>query len=165
MHLLTAQQINVPSLRDCPDDVPLLAQHFLESLNRDQESQISGFSDDVWKAFRKYSWPGNQDELRAVILEAREHCNQHTIRRDDLPFRFRAGVEAQTVSPPEPTEIMPLEDKLAAVEREHIQQALRQSGDNKSQAAQLLGITRARLYRRMQLLGLVEPEGDSTGQI
>ncbi len=155
-HLLTAQQIHVPPLRDRPDDIPLLAQHFLESLNRDQEMQMADFAEDVWDAFQKYSWPGNLDELQAVIAEARQRCDQHVIRLPCLPFEFRAGTQAQSLGPSRPVDIVPLEDKLAEVEREHIQQALDASNHNKSQAAQLLGITRARLYRRMENLGLAD---------
>ncbi len=154
--LLAAQEILVPPLRDRPDDISLLAQHFLESLNRDQEMQIADFAEEVLHAFRKYSWPGNLDELQAVIAEARQRCDQHVIRRQCLPFEFRAGAQAQSLGPSRPVDLVPLEDKLADVEREHIQQALDASHHNKSQAAQLLGITRARLYRRMQNLGLAD---------
>ncbi len=156
--LLTSQQIAVPSLRERPDDILLIAQHCLESLNRDQEQQVTGFADNVVKAFRKYNWPGNQDELKAVVTEARQACDQSTIRLCHLPFRFRAGQEAQMVGPPPPVEIIPLEDRLADVEREHIELALRQAGDNKSQAAASLGITRARLYRRLEQLGLKDSD-------
>jgi DNA-binding NtrC family response regulator len=58
-------------------------------------------------------------------------------------------------------ELQPLAELLARVERDHIEQALAECGRNKSQAAELLGITRARLYRRMQLLGLIEPWPDA----
>jgi len=153
-YLLTSQTIAVPSLHQRPEDVLRLAQHFLESLNRDRETQVTGFADDVAKAFRKYTWPGNQDELKMVVSQARKACERSTITLGDLPFRFRAGQDARRVGPTPPVEIIPLEDRLAAVEREHIELALGQAGDNKSQAAELLGITRPRLYRRMEQLGM-----------
>ncbi|MCA9074584.1 MAG: sigma 54-interacting transcriptional regulator [Planctomycetaceae bacterium] len=154
MFLLTAQQISVPALRERPDDILLLAQHFLESLNRDQDKQVTGLAEDVIKAFRKYGWPGNEDEVREVVTDARESCQRSTITLSDLPFQFRAGQDAQAVGPLRPVEISPLEEHLAAIERQHIELALRQAGDNKSQAAASLGITRARLYRRMEILGI-----------
>ncbi len=157
LFLLTSQHIVVPSLRDRPEDILLIAQHFLESLNRDQERQVTGFADEVAIAFRKYNWPGNQDELKSVITAARTSCDKSAIRLTHLPFRFRAGQDAQAIGPTTPVEIIPLEARLADVEREHIQLALQQAGDNKSQAAASLGITRARLYRRMQSLGINEP--------
>jgi DNA-binding NtrC family response regulator len=160
--LLTDQQILVPSLRERPEDIPLIAQHFLESLNRDEESQVAACSGDVWTALRKYPWPGNHDELRAVITEARDRCTQPLIQFSDLPFRFRTGADAQSVGPRKPVQLQPLAETLARVEREHIEQALARCGRNKSQAAQLLGITRARLYRRMQILGLIELWPDAT---
>src|SRR5690606_13375793 len=54
-HLLTTQEIHVPPLRDRQDDFPLLGLHFLETLNRDEEEQVTDFAEDVWLAFRKYS--------------------------------------------------------------------------------------------------------------
>lgn len=157
MFLLTAQEISVPTLRERPNDILLLAQHFLETLNRDQDKQVTGFADEVIKAFRKYSWPGNEDELKDVITAAREACERSTITLSDLPFQFRAGQDAQSIGPVRPVEITPLEDHLAEIERQHIEFALRQAGDNKSQAAASLGITRARLYRRMEILGISDP--------
>ncbi|MBX3436782.1 MAG: sigma 54-interacting transcriptional regulator, partial [Planctomycetaceae bacterium] len=93
--LLTTQQICVPPLRERADDLQWLAQYFLESLNRDQEHQVSELSHDVWTAFRRYVWPGNLDELREVVTAARAATEQHTIHLNNLPFRFRTGVEAQ----------------------------------------------------------------------
>ncbi|MEZ6051467.1 MAG: sigma 54-interacting transcriptional regulator [Planctomycetaceae bacterium] len=155
-YLLTSQVITVPSLRQLPEDVMLLAQHFLESLNRDQETQVTGFADEVAKAFRKYKWPGNQDELKTVVNKARAACERSLITLADLPLGFRAGQDAQRSGPVQSVELVPLEDRLAAVEREHIELALRQAGDNKSLAAESLGMTRARLYRRMQILGMID---------
>ncbi|MGD9855374.1 MAG: helix-turn-helix domain-containing protein [Planctomycetaceae bacterium] len=162
VHLLTTQQIVVPPLRDRSDDVLFLAQYFLESLNRTAEVQVAEFAAEVRDAFHKYFWPGNVDELQAVVAEAHKTCGRHTIGLPDLPFRFRAGRDAQSVTPPLPIEIGSLEETLADVERECIQRALQQAQGNKSLAAELLGITRPRLYRRMQFLGLAGPDADSS---
>jgi DNA-binding NtrC family response regulator len=153
-YLLTALTIETPPLRQRPDDLPLLAQHLLEELNRDQERQVGGFTDEAWTLLRKYNWPGNQDELAAVVREAREACTTPLIAPRDLPFRFRAGLGAQAVGPPLTAEPRPLEPYLAQVEAEQIRWALDQARNNKSQAAALLGLTRARLYRRMEALGI-----------
>ena len=75
-----------------------------------------------------------------------------------LPFRFRTGLDAQSVGPPLQTEVVPLDQFLARVETEQIQLALERSRRNKTQAAKLLGLTRARLYRRMEALGIDDLE-------
>ncbi len=158
-HLITHLCIMVPPLRRRMEDFRYLAQHLLEELNRGESRQFNGFGDDVWDKFAEYNWPGNVDELLAVVREARAACNEPLIRAEDLPFRFRTGLGAQSVGPVIRPEVSPLEPFLAQAERAHIEQALKECRHNRSQAAQLLGLTRGRLYRRMEILGIpVQPE-------
>jgi len=157
-HLITPLVIDLPPLRHRQDDIELLAQSFLEGHNRGREHQLGGFTEDVWLQFREYNWPGNVDELSAVIEEACVAADGHLVRSGDLPFRFRTGREAQSVSPRSPATITPLEPLLARVEREEIERALDHCRNNRAMAAKLLGITRQRLYRRMQSLGIDQPE-------
>lgn len=153
-YLFTTFVVELPPLRERDEDLAPLAQAILEELNRDDEKQVGGFSDGVWKKFQEYNWPANVDELTAVIEEARRACGDSLIRPEDLPFRFRTGLDAQAVGPPVQAKPTPLEPLLARVEREQIEIALTESKYNKSKAAQWLGITRARLYRRMEALGV-----------
>ena len=157
-YLLTPLQIELPPLRRRMEDLAPLAQSFLESQNRGSEKQVSGFAEEVWDRFRQYNWPGNLDELAAVVQEARDACTDTLIRAADLPFRFRTGLDAQSVGPTIRPKPKPLEPLLAQVEKEQIQMALEQCRYNKSKAAELLGITRARLYRRMQALKIEDRE-------
>ena len=157
-YLLTPLCIRLPPLRRRPEDLSLLAQHFLEGLNRGDEKQVGGFAEDVWKLFRQYNWPGNLDELSIVVEEARAACSGDVVRANDLPFRFRTGLDAQSVGPilaPKPAPLAPL---LAKVEKDHIESVMGQCRQNKSKAAELLGLTRARLYRRMEALGIEDSE-------
>jgi DNA-binding NtrC family response regulator len=154
LHLLTPLCIAVPPLRYRMDDLRFLAQYLLEELNRGESRQFNGFGDDVWEKFAEYNWPGNVGELLAVIREARALCNEPLIRVKDLPFRFRSGLDAQAVGPPRRPAVGALEPLLAQTEREQIEWALAQSRHNKSRAAKLLGMTRPRLYRRMEILGI-----------
>lgn len=156
---LTSLVIDVPPLRERLDDLGLLAQHFLEELNRDAERQVSGFSDPVWEQFRRYHWPGNLDELRSVVVEARQACTGPLILPEHLPFRFRTGVDAQKVAPRQRSRPVPLDELLERVEKEQLELALLETRGNVSQAAELLGIPRARFYRRMQQLGVQEAQG------
>lgn len=153
-HLVTHLCIAVPPLRRRNEDLRLLAQHLLEELNRGESRQFNGFGDDVWEKFVEYNWPGNVGELLAVIREARAACNEPLIRAKDLPFRFRTGFDAQSVGPASRPPVAPLVPFLIQAEKEQIQQALKECRHNKTRAAQLLGLPRPRLYRRMQILGI-----------
>ncbi|MFG0333160.1 MAG: sigma 54-interacting transcriptional regulator [Maioricimonas sp. JB049] len=157
-YLLTPLTIAVPPLRARTDDIPLLAQHMLEQLNRDQERQVGGFRPEVLTLLAKYNWPMNQEELEAVVAEAYQQASGPLITAGDLPFRFRTGMDAQRVSPPVTPRPVDLQSLLDDFERDHIRRALQQARQNKSQAAELLGLTRPRLYRRMEALGLVEDD-------
>jgi DNA-binding NtrC family response regulator len=160
--LLTPLTIEVPPLRERREDLPLLAQAFLESLNRGAERQVSGFADTIWPLFAEYGWPGNLDELRLVIQEARERGTRSVISDADLPLRFRAGWEAQCVGPPQRSDdelpIPQLESYLAQIEREVIERALAKAKGNKTLAARLLGIPRPVLYRRLGTLKLLDKD-------
>lgn len=146
--------IAIPPLRERGNDIPLLAQHLLEDLNRQQPTQLAGFDEAVWPLFRRYQWPGNLDELTAVVREAREHASETLIRVADLPYRFRTALEAQALPPP--AEVLPvsLDGLLTKVETRLIALALERFKNNKSKAAEFLGVHRARLIRRIEQLGL-----------
>ena len=154
--LLTTLTIEVPSLRERGDDLIPLAQAFLESQNRNADRQIGGFADAAWPQLREYAWPGNLDELALVVLEARQNCTAPVIGVSDLPLRFRAGLEAQSVGPPQRSLDEPpiplLDEHLASIERDLIRRALIKAKRNKTLAAKLLGIPRPVLYRRMEVL-------------
>ena len=155
---LTTLVIEVPTLRERCDDLPPLAQAFLEAHNRNTDRQIGGFSNDVWPLLAEYAWPGNLDELALVVQEARQNCTTPVIEVSSLPLRFRAGVESQSIGPPQqsPDElpIPRLEEHLASIERDIIRRAILKAKRNKTLAAKLLGIPRPVLYRRMEALEL-----------
>jgi DNA-binding NtrC family response regulator len=155
-HLITRLCISVPPLRRRQEDLRFLAQHLLEESNRGESRQFNGFGDDVWDRFSEYNWPGNVDELLAVIREARTTCNEPLIRAKDLPFRFRTGLDAQSVGPVRRPQVVHLDSFLTQAEKAHIEATLKECDNNKSRAADLLGMTRTRLVRRMEMLGIID---------
>lgn len=159
-HLLTPLEIVIPPLRQRVEEIPLLAQALLEERNRGAERQRGGFSDEVLRQFREYRWPGNVAELAAVVGEAWEAAAGSIIQPGDLPFRFRTGRDAQQAGPAAAPRAAPLEQYLEAVEKEQIERTLSQVRNNKSRAAELLGMPRPKLYRRMEALGIVDHEPD-----
>ncbi|MDA1214028.1 MAG: sigma 54-interacting transcriptional regulator, partial [Planctomycetota bacterium] len=157
--LLTPLVLQLPPLRHRKDDLELLSQHFLERDNKGAGKQLTGFAADVLTQFREYNWPGNLDELSQVVNAARASASGSMITIPDLPLRFRSGVDAQSIGPAVvPQQVENLEALLTRIETEQIQLALEQSHFNKSKAADALGITRPRLYRRMEQLGIVDRE-------
>ena len=155
---LTSLVVEIPPLRERPQDLEPLTQHFVEELNRDATLQVGGVSDDVWRQFRRYNWPGNIAELKRVIVETRAVCTDPQLKSEHLPFRFRTGVTAQSMEPAQRPKIESLDRLLEQVEREQIELALAECRDNKARAAELLGITRPRLYRRMEVLGIADTD-------
>jgi len=162
--LLGTLTIHLPPLREREEDLPLLAQHFLGQQNRQQEKQLSGFAADIWPSFHRHNWPRNLDELRQVVQEACEATTEKEIKLRDLPFRFRTALEAQDSPPPLAPHPLPLDEMLLRVETNAIQLALERGKFNKSKAAEILGINRARLYRRMEQLGIEDREEGSKGE-
>lgn len=157
--LVSTIAIELPPLRQRGPDLRLLAQHFIEEINRQGTKQVTGLSDDAWKLFEEYRWPGNLEELSAVIRDAYGHSAEHLIRPEDLPFRFRTGLEAQQLAVLTEPRPLPLDEMLEKVERQVLTLALERSRFNKTKAAEMLGINRVRLYSRMQKLGIEDREG------
>ena len=143
--------IELPPLVQRRDDLPLLAQLFLEELNTGGSRQKGGFTPAALDLLDGYGWPGNLDELAEAVAEAHQHATGGEIDVADLPERLR--VVGRAAARPRPSEeTIVLEEYLGRVERELIRRALARAKGNKAQAARLLGTTRARLYRRMQQL-------------
>jgi DNA-binding NtrC family response regulator len=159
--LLSPLTIELPPLRERPDDLPLLAQHFLEDINRHGEKQVTGFAEETLRLLAEYRWPGNLDELGGIVREAHAAVMGSNVEPGDLPFRFRTRLAAQNSPPPvKPVRLPPLDTLLEQFERNILQDALEQAGFNKTRAAEHLGINRPRLYRRMQQLGIVDQNPD-----
>ena len=158
-------QIRIPPLTERRDDIPLLAQWFLEQQNaRTTDSnkgsvsqavaQRTGFSADALDLLTQYYWPGNLDELASVTADAHANAVGTLVRAADLPARL--GQAADALAMPQQEEKIDLGEFLQSVELELIQRALKAAKGNKAHAARLLGMTRPRLYRRLEQLGLIE---------
>jgi DNA-binding NtrC family response regulator len=160
---LTTLVIRLAPLRDRLDELPLLAQHLLERANLRGERRHSGFHPEALDALIAYDWPGNVRELARVIEAAHARAAGDTIELDDLPAAIRGHLGSAYTPPPMPPTIVPLDELLTQVERRLIEQALQRAGQNKSRAAELLDISRPRLYRRIKELNIPdvsEPDGD-----
>jgi DNA-binding NtrC family response regulator len=149
--------IHLPPLAERREDVPLLAQMFLEELNAAGGKQLRGFSPEALDQLAAYAWPGNIDELAEMVRESHDRAEGAHVATADLPPRIYLAAAANR-RPRRDAEPIDLEKYLAGIELELIQRALRLAKGNKTKAARLLGLTRPRLYRRMVQLGLEKGE-------
>ncbi len=140
-------EIDMPPLRARPDDIPMLASHFATELGRLANKPHVMIAQDAMKRLVEYDWPGNVRELRNAIERAIVGVERGAVQVGDLPPEVRGETEevAATVAP----------DVRGAIE-----EALRQSGGNRTEAARLLGISRVTLWKRMRRLGLAAAEED-----
>lgn len=157
-YALSTLTISLPPLRSRSGDVPLLAQFFLEEFNADGKRQLAGFAAAALDELVAYEWPENVAELAQVVRAACERASGPLVQASDLPDRIHLAARAVAHRPPAP-EVIHLDDFLAGIEKELIERALRQAKGNKTRAAELLGVNRARLLRRLAQLGLGPPVG------
>jgi transcriptional regulator with GAF, ATPase, and Fis domain len=156
---LAVFDITLPPLRDRVEDIPLLVDAFLESAARSVGRPAAGIADDARARLLEYRWPGNVRELRNVIERAVILCEGGLIMKEHLPLSVTTATEpapADTASHASTLSGMTVD----AAERELIVNALARSGNNKSKAARLLGLTRAQLRSRIEKHGLVVADAD-----
>jgi DNA-binding NtrC family response regulator len=147
--------IDVPRLTHRMADLPLLAHGFVEAQNRRSDKQIGSIRADALDVLALYGWPGELDELREVIAAAHAACTGHQITPADVPAVVHHAAKTASLARRAPSQRIVLDQFLASIEREVIVRALAEAGGNKTAAAELLGMTRPRLYRRLVQLGLV----------
>ncbi|MBX6313699.1 MAG: sigma 54-interacting transcriptional regulator [Isosphaeraceae bacterium] len=158
-YALTTLILRLPPLRERLEELPLLAQHFLERANLRHERRRLGFTSAALETLATYDWPGNLRELARVIEAAHQQATGDLIDAADLPASIRGHLGAAYNPPPMPPPVTPLDELLTRLERRLIEQALQRARQNKSRAAELLRISRPRLYRRIEELKIpVEPE-------
>ncbi len=146
--------IRVPPLRLRGNDVLLLAQHFIKQVTSKTSRQVSGFSTGVAERLMAYSWPGNVRELLNCIERAVALTRFDELTTDDLPERVSAYKSTDLSVPGIPgQEILPMDE----VERRYILRVLKQVEGNKTVAADLLGIGRRTLHRKLALWHLLPP--------
>jgi transcriptional regulator with PAS, ATPase and Fis domain len=146
---LSVITIHIPSLRERSDDVPLLIDHFLKKHEKDYKKMVASVDPDAMDALTEYSWPGNVRELENLVEMLLAFGKSPTVRRGDLPERILHGTSVQ-----KPGTLGDEVFTLKEAERQLIINALSKSKGNKSLAAQMLGISRKSLYKKMDDYGI-----------
>src|SRR5437870_344126 len=145
---LNVFHIHLPPLREHKEDLPLMVEHILRELNQKHSRQVLGIGHEVLDLFHSYTWPGNVRELRNVLERAIIACDRAVIGRAHLPPDFgRAPVAtASELSALR----FPLGTTVEAAERELILQTLVATHNNKTRAAELLGISLKTLHNKLK---------------
>lgn len=153
---LNVVSIVMPTLRERPEDIVLMANAFLKEFAAENQRPLKPLSDEALHLLITYTWPGNVRELRTAIEHGVVMSNDPEIRANHLPS-FISGSEnkpTEVPHPPKNTLAAPTDFNLHALESNAIRSALAQTGDNRTQAAELLGISRRTLQRKIKELGL-----------
>jgi DNA-binding NtrC family response regulator len=140
---LNVIQIRIPSLRERRQDIPLLAEHFVERIAHEMGKHVAGLSEGALKLLFEYNWPGNVRELENAVERAIATCRNPVITEDDVEFLLRpAGSRHGLAIPPN----MTLDD----LEKQAIIATLGRTGGNIKESASQLGIDRSTLYDKIR---------------
>jgi Nif-specific regulatory protein len=144
--------IKLPTLRDRREDIPALANHFLKRYAEEYRIELPGFTQDALDALSSYGWPGNirelENEIQRVVIQAEPGL---WLEVTDLSPRLRKIEGTVTkISPKQGT----LKEMMEQVERWLIAEALRENSGNKTKTAQVLGITREGLHKKLAKFGV-----------
>ena len=134
---LNVVTIELPPLRERKEDIPLLAQHFLNKFALENDKEVTGFSPEATKSLLDYDWPGNVRELENAVERGVILAKGSLVTVADLPQESASLARS-----------VPIGRALREVERNHILSVLNGTGGNYSEAARVLGITRMTLYNK-----------------
>ena len=148
---LNVFHIHLPPLREHKEDIPALAEHILRDVNAKHQKNVRGIGAEVLDIFMSHTWPGNIRELRNVLERAAIMSEKELVSRSSLPGEF-GKVAAK--SPGDLSTIrFPIGTTVDAMERELILQTLQATGNNKTRAAELLGVSLKTLHNKLKEYG------------
>ena len=137
-------EIALPALRDRREDIPLLANHFLKKFSEHEQKNFAGFTDEAMRALQAYDWPRNIRELKSAIERAAILTPEdHLIIPDVLFDQEDTGTFRGT-----------FKEDLTQIEKQRIRDALAQTQGNITQAAEMLGVNRSTLSKKVKKYNL-----------
>ena len=156
---LNVFHIHLPPLREHKEDIPALAEHILRDVNAKHQKNVRGIGAEVLDIFMSHTWPGNIRELRNVLERAAIMSEKELVSRSSLPGEF-GKVAAK--SPGDLSTIrFPIGTTVDAMERELILQTLQATGNNKTRAAELLGVSLKTLHNKLKEYGSERAEAEA----
>jgi DNA-binding NtrC family response regulator len=155
---LNVFHIHLPPLREHREDIPLLTEYILRDINAKHGKNVKGVGAEVMDIFMSHTWPGNIRELRNVLERSTIMCEKDLITRACLPDEFG---KSAAKSPSDLSALkFPIGTTVDAMERELILQTLAATGNNKTRAAELLGISLKTLHNKLKEYGGERAEGE-----
>jgi DNA-binding NtrC family response regulator len=155
--------VEIPALRERPDDIAVLTEHFVRHFNARLGRRVVAVDPDALEALTRYRWPGNVRELRNAIESSVILSDGRCLRRRDLPAHIASGASATpTVGDAPrsaPSEASRTFATLAEVERRHIESVLEAMGGHRERSAKVLGIATKTLYRKLREYGVPDRQG------
>jgi DNA-binding NtrC family response regulator len=156
---LNVFHIHLPPLREHKEDIPLLAEHILRDINAKHSKNVRGIGAEVLDIFMSHTWPGNIRELRNVLERAAIMSEKDLISRSSLPGEFG---KLASKNPSDLSGIkFPIGTTVDAMERELIVQTLQATGNNKTRASELLGVSLKTLHNKLKEYGSEKTETES----
>jgi DNA-binding NtrC family response regulator len=148
---LNVFSVMLPALRERQEDIPLLAQKFVEDFNRKHQTEVTGVSEEASKLLTAYSWPGNVRELRNVMERAVVLAKSNWIDEEALPANIRSGSSSD-----QKLVLDVGSTTVAEAEKELLIRTLKLAGNNKAEAARLLGLDVKTIYNKLKTYN-IEP--------
>lgn len=139
-HRINEFTIRIPDLKERKEDLLLFANNFLDQANSELQKDVIGFDSDTLSLFQSYSWPGNLRQMKNAIKYATLLATSRYITRKELPEELTAAISTSAN----------IQLKNEDYECDLIKRALQEAGNNKTKAAQLLGIDRKTLYNKLK---------------
>lgn len=164
--------IRLPPLRERGDDLELLVEYLLRRYSREMGKHVDQIAPEAWELMRRYAWPGNVRELQSAVKQAIVRAIGPVLMPEFLPDAVRSADATAAAPPPAPGEPLAAEltrliatrlqagttslynDVISTVERQLLLETLQHTGQNRSEAARLLGISRSTLRLKLAALGL-----------
>jgi DNA-binding NtrC family response regulator len=140
---LNVIEIRLPPLRERREDIPLLAQHFLERISRELGRDVNQICESALRVLMDYNWPGNVRELENCVERAVVTCRTHELTEEHFSFLSQASSSKQSWAVPSGV-------SLADMEKVVIAATLDRTGGNIKESATILGIDRSTLYEKIK---------------
>ena len=149
-------ELDIPPLRERKEDIPILCRYFLDQITQSFQKKVSGISEAVYKIFNEYPFPGNVRELHHIIERGVILAQGEMMVPEDMPERLLTREGHQNSVSGVSSLRQASFPTLAQMEQQHIVSAIEAAEGNKTRAAELLGISRAALWRKLRIISQKE---------
>ncbi len=147
---LNVINIHIPPLRDRKEDIPILTKHFIDEFATENHKNIQSISENALEVLSEYAWAGNIRELRNCIERMVVLTQEDELKVNDIPINIRSGKLISKINQSSTSQSL----EIKKTEKDLIIRALKESNENKTKAAEKLGINRRTLHRKLNKYGI-----------